>query len=84
MNAGWLWLIATLVALSLAALAGAWVMWRAQDDDTRALAARVGRLPWRGKARLAWGLLRDSDAFVGRMTNEAQPNYSVAFELPVP
>jgi hypothetical protein len=31
-----------------------------------------------------WGLLRDSDAFVGRMTNEAQPNYSVAFELPVP
>ena len=31
-----------------------------------------------------WGQLRDSDPFVGRMTEEAQPNYAVAFELPVP
>jgi hypothetical protein len=31
-----------------------------------------------------WGLLRDSDPFVGRMTNKPQPNYAVAFELPVP
>lgn len=31
-----------------------------------------------------WGLLRDSDPFVGRMTNQPQPNYAVAFELPVP
>ncbi len=31
-----------------------------------------------------WGLLRDSDPFVGYSTNEPQPNYAVAFELPVP
>jgi hypothetical protein len=31
-----------------------------------------------------WGLLRDSDPFVGRMTNKPQPNYAVAFELPLP
>jgi hypothetical protein len=31
-----------------------------------------------------WGQLRDSDPFVGSTTNKAQPNYSVAFELPVP
>jgi hypothetical protein len=31
-----------------------------------------------------WGLLRDSDPFVGASTQVAQPNYGVAFELPVP
>jgi hypothetical protein len=31
-----------------------------------------------------WGLLRDSDPFVGAATQVAQPNYAVAFELPVP
>jgi hypothetical protein len=31
-----------------------------------------------------WGLLRDSDPFVGSSTQLAQPNYAVAFELPVP
>lgn len=31
-----------------------------------------------------WGLLRDSDPFVGRSTELPQPNYAVAFELPVP
>jgi lysophospholipase L1-like esterase len=31
-----------------------------------------------------WGLLRDSDPFVGGGTQLAQPNYAVAFELPVP
>jgi hypothetical protein len=30
------------------------------------------------------GNLRDSDPFVGAMTKKPQPNYSVAFELPVP
>jgi hypothetical protein len=30
-----------------------------------------------------WGLLRDSDPFVGATTEEAQPNYSVAFEVEV-
>ncbi|WP_437736832.1 hypothetical protein [Sorangium sp. So ce1335] len=32
----------------------------------------------------AWGQLRDSDPFVGWVTKAAQPNYAVAFELPVP
>jgi hypothetical protein len=31
-----------------------------------------------------WGLLRDSDPFVGSVTGAAQPNYAVAFELDVP
>jgi hypothetical protein len=30
-----------------------------------------------------WGLLRDSDPFVGSTTNLAQPNHCVSFELPV-
>jgi lysophospholipase L1-like esterase len=31
-----------------------------------------------------WGLLRDSDPFIGLTTGVGQPNYAVAFELPVP
>lgn len=31
-----------------------------------------------------WGLLRDSDPFVGSSTHIAQPNYCVAFEMKVP
>lgn len=30
-----------------------------------------------------WGLLRDSDPFVGALSGTAQPNYAVSFELPV-
>jgi hypothetical protein len=33
---------------------------------------------------LHWGRLRDSDPFVGATTQRAQPNFAVAFELPVP
>ncbi len=38
--------------------------------------------PFVGTVR--WGLLRDSDPFVGAATQVPQPNYAVAFELPVP
>ncbi|HLX96688.1 MAG TPA: dockerin [Verrucomicrobiae bacterium] len=38
--------------------------------------------PFKGTYR--WGLLRDSDPFIGAVTGKAQPNYSVAFEMPVP
>jgi hypothetical protein len=38
--------------------------------------------PFKGTHR--WGLLRDSDPFVGAVTGLAQPNYCVAFELPAP
>ncbi|MEO8180717.1 MAG: dockerin [Deltaproteobacteria bacterium] len=31
-----------------------------------------------------WGQLRDSDPFVGSTTQTPQPNFAVAFELPVP
>ncbi len=31
-----------------------------------------------------WGCLRDSDPFVGSSTGVAQPNYAVAFTMPVP
>jgi hypothetical protein len=32
----------------------------------------------------AWGLLRDSDPFVGTATGVPQPNYAVSFEIEVP
>ena len=38
--------------------------------------------PFNGTFR--WGLLRDSDPFAGAITKKAQPNYGVAFEMPVP
>jgi hypothetical protein len=31
-----------------------------------------------------WGLLRDSDPFVGSTTQKVQPNFAVAFEMPLP
>lgn len=38
--------------------------------------------PFAGTVR--WGQLRDADPFVGSTTLKAQPNFAVAFELPVP
>jgi len=38
----------------------------------------------RPSGTLRWGLLRDSDPFVGSLTGLAQPNYAVTFELEVP
>jgi len=38
--------------------------------------------PFEGTYR--WGLLRDSDPFIGAGTGKTQPNYSVAFEMSVP
>jgi hypothetical protein len=50
---------------------------------TIAEGARVKMLtPYAGTSR--WGLLRDSDPFVGASSKKAQPNYSVAFELSAP
>ena len=39
-------------------------------------------VPYAGTVR--WGLLHDSDPFVGSVTKKAQPNWAVAFELAVP
>lgn len=38
--------------------------------------------PFNGTTR--WGLLRDSDPFIGAATNKPQPNYALAFEMNVP
>jgi hypothetical protein len=38
--------------------------------------------PFAGTYR--WGLLRDSDPFRGQTTRKPQPNYALAFELPIP
>jgi len=54
--------------------------------------ARVGYAMIGEKSRMAapfegtfrWGLLRDSDPFIGVGTGKAQPNYCVAFELSAP
>jgi hypothetical protein len=54
--------------------------------------ARVGYAMTGEKTRMSvpiegtyrWGLLRDSDPFVGAVTGQAQPNYSVAFALSAP
>lgn len=40
------------------------------------------KAPFLGTFR--WGQLRDSDPFVGSSTKKTQPNFAVAFELPVP
>ena len=59
MDVRWLWVIALLVAaVLLLGLAGWWLA-RTAHGETRSLAARIGRLSWRDKARLAWALLRD-------------------------
>jgi len=40
------------------------------------------KAPYLGTYR--WGLLRDSDPFIGAVTGLAQPNYCVAFEMNLP
>jgi hypothetical protein len=52
---------------------GVWVGYAATSDGTQMEG---------GTTR--WGLLRDSDPFVGSVTGVAQPNYGVAFEMNVP
>ncbi len=48
-----------------------------------AMTAGASVMPVASKA-WRWGQLRDSDPFVGSSTNVPQPNYCVAFEIPVP
>jgi hypothetical protein len=38
--------------------------------------------PFGGTRR--WGLLRDSDPFIGSATGKPQPNYALAFEMQAP
>jgi len=48
-----------------------------------AMTAEAVKLPVLSEA-VRWGCLRDSDPFVGSSTGVAQPNYAVAFTMPVP
>lgn len=48
------------VALAAALGVAGWLLVRALDDQAREIGRRVLRLPWRRKARLSWGLVRDA------------------------
>lgn len=50
---------------------------------TLGYAATAAAVPRPGGTR-RWGQLRDSDPFVGATTRQPQPNFAVAFELPIP
>lgn len=64
--------------------AGAKVSYAMVQDPPAAGEKRGTRMssPWNGTYR--WGLLRDSDTFIGAVTGTAQPNYCVAFEQTAP
>ncbi len=78
------------VMIASATISGDAVVIQCASDpgrDARVGYATVGEknrmsAPFRGCFR--WGLLRDSDSFKGAVTGVAQPNFAVAFELPVP
>ncbi len=78
------------VAIDSAAISGDAVIITCAADpgpNARVSYAMIGEknrmdVPFKGTFR--WGLLRDSDPFKGIGTGKAQPNYGVAFELPVP
>jgi hypothetical protein len=64
--------------------AGAVVAYAMYADPPAAGAKRPARMATPFKGTYRWGLLRDSDPFVGTVTKAAQPNYCVAFELTAP
>jgi hypothetical protein len=78
------------VAIDSAAISGDKVVITCASDP--GIHARVGYAMVGEKHRMAapfagtfrWGLLRDSDPFVGAGSQRSQPNYCVAFELQAP
>lgn len=78
------------VAIESAVISGDSVVLTCASDpgpNARAGYAMVGEKkrmasPFEGTFR--WGLLRDSDPFVGAVTQKAQPNFCVAFDLAAP
>jgi hypothetical protein len=82
------WAGASRVAISSVAIAGDSVQITCATDPP-ATGLMIGYAATTdGSARsggtLRWGQLRDSDPFVGSVTAIAQPNFAVAFEMPVP
>ena len=59
MDDAWVWLLALAGALVVLLVLMVVLVVR-QPGDARALAQRIGRLPWRRKAALAWALVRDA------------------------
>lgn len=55
----WLWALVLVIAGMLLLLLAGWWLARRLSADARSLVERIGRLPWRAKARLVWALLRD-------------------------
>jgi hypothetical protein len=78
------------VAIASVAISGDAVIITCASDpgsDARVGYAMVGEkvrmnAPFEGTYR--WGLLRDSDPFIGEITKKVQPNYGVAFDMTVP
>ena len=55
----WLWALLASIAGGLLAIVVAWWLLRRFARPPQALLERIGRLPWRAKARLAVALFRD-------------------------
>jgi hypothetical protein len=80
----------TKVAITSVAISGRDVVITCASDPgpgTRVSYAMIAerermQTPFLGSPR--WGLLHDSDPFIGAVTGQAQPNYAVAFEMVLP
>ena len=59
MGAPWLCVVVVVAIAAVVLGFSGWWLARSLDVEARGLAKRIGRLPWRAKARLAWALLRD-------------------------
>ncbi|HEY1662154.1 MAG TPA: dockerin [Verrucomicrobiae bacterium] len=80
----------TKVAIQSAAISGdAVILTCATDPGANArvgyaMVAEPKKLKSQHTGSLRWGLLRDSDPFVGAVTQLAQPNFCVAFDMTTP
>lgn len=55
-----------------------------EDASLELVTGQAKAMAARHAGTFRWGLLRDSDPFVGSSTGLAHPYYAVAFELAVP
>ena len=57
----WQILLIVVATVSLVTLLVLWILWRKASAQTKSLAARLGRLPWRSKLQLALTIMTDPD-----------------------
>ena len=57
----WQIVLIVLGTVSLTLLVGGWILWRKATSQTKALAGRLQRLPWRVKMQLALTMMTDPD-----------------------